>query len=646
MNQILISGSKTKQQRFVISRFLYFICCFLVVGSLSAQVRLVEEEGDSTANVTRKRTLLNDSSESVYGPKTTLFFTEASLRYNREKFYEVDTALHSFHRFDPMGKANFLYQDLGNIGSASQPIFYQTPEVIGRQSGFHVYDLYFKDPSKFKYYDTKSPHTNLNANFGGGGRNMLDVFYTRNINPNWNVAFNFSTIRAAKQLNLTGRDDRMVTQDAYSIQTNYQSEDKRYKALAHFSRMNHVVNESGGIIPPALDSTSELFEYRDAKVFLQEAVAQDLRQSYHLYHQYELRKGLEVYHVMNKLNHFVRYSDQLEGIDSLYYPRYIFSTDSTRESFRFSEFSNEVGFKGLLSDVVYYNAFLKSRELSFRNSKIVGFDRISEVSIGGNLRGQIDDKWQFEAFLEYLITDAYQFGGKLIAPWIDISYTKSLVRPNFVQLRMRANHGDWTNNFSNIGSDVLGGVLKVDTKNVKFRPGLELARVNNHIFFDQSQVPAQANGEAFILQPKFDLSISWGKLRWLTSARYTSLSGAAADVFRVPELFANSQLYIDTPLFDEKLFIQVGLDVRWMSDYFADAYSAGLQQFHLQDDFLVYNYPVADVFLNLRLNRTRVFFKFSHLNAGLMEQEGYFTTPYYTGVPRVLDVGINWSFFD
>jgi hypothetical protein len=66
----------------------------------------------------------------------------------------------------------------------------------------------------------------------------------------------------------------------------------------------------------------------------------------------------------------------------------------------------------------------------------------------------------------------------------------------------------------------------------------------------------------------------------------------------------------------------------------------------LQNGFEVYAYPVADLFLDFRINRTRVLVKYNHFNSGLMQQEGYFVTPDYTGYRSFLDLGITWYLFD
>ena len=160
------------------------------------------------------RTLLDDSTKQVYGPKTTLYFYEQAIKRNSLVLYELDTLLNNFHSYDPVAKSGWKYQDLGNIGSAAKPVYFGLPEQIGLSSGFDAYDLYFKDPSQRKFYDTKSSFTEMAAFFGGGHRNLLDLSFARNVNPRWNIGFDFSTQRVRKTLNPSKREDNMVVQNA------------------------------------------------------------------------------------------------------------------------------------------------------------------------------------------------------------------------------------------------------------------------------------------------------------------------------------------------------------------------------------------------------------------------------------------------
>jgi hypothetical protein len=603
-----------------------------------------EQSGD-------RKKLIDDSTKMVFGPKTTLYFLEKDIKKNLTKKFEVDTVLTNFHNYEPVARSGWMYQDLGNIGSAAKPILYHVPQMIGTSSGFHVYDLYHHSADSMRYYDSKSPYTQMNAFFGGGNRNMLDLAFARNINPRWNVGFNFHTIRARKTLNPNARDDNLTENTSYSFHTNYKSEDGKYLLLANLSRMRHLVNEQGGIISPDIDTTSLFFAYEDAKVWLRNSRATDLRVDYHLYHEYELIKGWQVYHVFDKRKQDVLFRSNLNSSDSLFFNRFnperFISNDSTYNRNHFSEWRNEVGFKGDIGPL-YYNAFAK-----FRTGRMHVYDSIrsrnnfNEVFLGGALRGDISEKWRFEAEGEYLLPGAFRIQGLFVSPFLEASYTKSLYKPTSIQQFYSGNHHRWNNSFSNIGVDQIKGVLKADFPSWNFRPNITLNRVNNYVFFNEQQQATQSEGEAFMVIPGLTYSFHIKKkFFWESELYYTIITGDGKDNFRIPQIFANSRIYFDSPLFEENLFIQIGLEGRFRSDNFAEAYNPALQQFHLQNDFNVFAYPVLDFFMNLRINRTRVLVRMNHININMMNEPGYFVTPNFTGLRRTLDLGISWPLFD
>src|SRR5690606_14073409 len=186
--------------------------------------------------------------------------------------------------------------------------------------------------------------------------------------------------------------------------------------------------------------------------------------------------------------------------------------------------------------------------------------------------------------------------------------------------------------------------IKADFRGFSLRPSLKASRSNNYIFYNEEALPEQASGQAFIVIPGITTHFSISnKFHWQSEVLYSVVTGDASEYFRVPDIFVNSRIFFDGPLFNENIFVQIGLEGRYRSDYYADAYMPATQQFHLQDGFNIYAYPVVDAFLNFRIKRTRVLFRYNHLNINLLDQPGYFVTPGYTGLNNVLDLGINWS---
>lgn len=602
-----------------------------------------DEETDELS----RRTLLDDSTRQVYGPKTSLIFFEKDLKRNRLQLFEQDTSLTNFHNYDVVAKSGWKYQDLGNIGSAAKAVFYEAPDLIGTSSGLHAYDIYFKDPAKRRFFDTKSPFTEMSAFFGGGNRNLLDIAFARNVNPRWNVGFEYNTYRVRKTLNPINRDDHMANQNALAFHTNYRSENGRYWILAAFSRMMHRVDEIGGIIPPEVDSTSIYFTYEDAKVWLQNSNARDLRQDYHIYHEYKLGNGLQLYHVFDRKNQNVAFFSNLNSADSLFYPKArLINPDTLAMRQDFAEWRNELGVKGSYKGF-YYNAFARFRNARMINSVVATRINFNEVYIGGELIGKISEKWSVSADGEYLIPGNYRIHGLFVSPWIDLEYTKSLYKPTAIQQQFSGNLFEWNTDFSDTGMDQIKGTAKIDLGEIRLRPTLTFNRVNNYVYFDTDFLPKQTSSSVVMLMPSLRAQVPVGrKFKWDTEVIFTYLTGAERDAFRIPQVFGNTRFYFDGPVFEGNAFVQLGIDVRYRSSYFAEAYMPAYQQFNLQNRFEVYAYPVADLFLDVRINRTRVLFKYNHLNAGLLNREGYFVTPDYTGYRSFLDLGITWYLFD
>ena len=179
-----------------------------------------------------------------------------------------------------------------------------------------------------------------------------------------------------------------------------------------------------------------------------------------------------------------------------------------------------------------------------------------------------------------------------------------------------------------------------------FEPNLTLQNVTDQIYFNEDRRPEQANGAFQVLSLGLNMKVNFLKKMWFEpSVVYTSVSGDERDIMQIPELFTNGRLYYDNHLFDDKLQIQIGVDLHYKSSYFAYDYDPITQQFFLQNDFEVEGYLLADLFADLRIGRWNFFFKLVNVGDQILD-DGYFITPYYRGQQRTFDFGISWVFFD
>ena len=180
--------------------FLFFL------SGLNTSVWAQDDENEQDGKK-KRASILDDTTKQIYGPKSTRYYTERTIFLNRFESSTIDTVIRNFHQFTFINRLNHEYQDLGNIGTAMSPIYYQLPQTIGVSSGFNAYNVYW-DLDTMRYFDTHSPYSNMQVILGGKGRSITRVVYTRNIKPNWNFGFNYVTLNIDKQIQRQGKGDR------------------------------------------------------------------------------------------------------------------------------------------------------------------------------------------------------------------------------------------------------------------------------------------------------------------------------------------------------------------------------------------------------------------------------------------------------
>ena len=94
------------------------------------------------------------------------------------------------------------------------------------------------------------------------------------------------------------------------------------------------------------------------------------------------------------------------------------------------------------------------------------------------------------------------------------------------------------------------------------------------------------------------------------------------------------------------LTIQLGVDVRYHTAYYANAYMPALGQYHLQNKLLIGNYPQMNIYANFHLKTMRFFVQYYHWNKGLFGGNNYFAAPGYPINPATFQFGLSWNFWN
>jgi hypothetical protein len=592
--------------------------------------------------------VVDDTTKNVYGPQTTFYTTEENILNNIDGYYSLDTTLADTHNWDPVELNNYYWQYLGTVGTAMQPIFYQAPEVTGRRSGFNVYDNYVKQSDQFRYFDTKSPYTNLRSVIGGNYRAFIGVDFSRNVKPNWNVGFSFRRWTIDKQLGpLSSRGDLNVLTHSYDVYTDYFTPNKKYRVLFNFARTFHKVDETGGIKDTAsVIDYEELFDYEDEDINLRNGQSSELKQHYHIYQHYNLSKLVGFYHQFDwerKLNQFIN-SDADADSEINYLDQYFIRSDSTTDLASYYYIQNTIGLKGEVSKI-FYRLYVKRKDIRYQTKYMRELFAPVENYAGAHIRLAPKENWQLRASAEYQLDGNYKLEAKLIIPFLEASALSMQFDAPFFYQRYLGNHDYWRNDFGTEKVQQLKGKAYFKWKDyIDIRPKATISVVTDHLYFNENAEPAQASGTATMIHPGVELNSKLGYFNINADYVYTTIEGGSANVFRIPEHFFTLGFYYERRLVDN-LVARFGIDTHAQSTYFADDYDAVTQQFYLQNDFEIPAYIFGDVYASFKIGTAKVFLKYRHFNQGL-PADGYFTTPYYTGQQAVFDIGVSWSFFN
>ncbi len=595
--------------------------------------------------------IVDDTTELVYGPETTLIIKEIDIKNNFPQTRHPDTTMYGLERFTWTDKLRDYYQDLGNSGTAMYPVFPQVRDVIGRTSGYHSFDVYMVEPEEISYYDTKSPFMDLKVVFGGGNRATADFNYSRNVNENWNVGFDIYRITSDKQIGYAGIGDRNVVGTTFDIYSYCKHPKLPYTALVNLVNMSHNVEETGGILIESDAPAEEFFQYQDSEIRLEEARSYDKRIQGHLYHQYELANQLQVYHQLDISRKRFGFSDFNDGgsLFTDFYKQFLIDPDSTYENTIFRETMNEAGIKGDLANI-FYRLYVKNRILDIEYHYFDPTSGVVENYLGGYARFDWKEKFNVEAMAEFLQTGEYKLEGRINSDLIFGSYKSVLARPSFLVEDYFANNHEWHNEFRSTFTNEIKGGLRLKTKNLLIRPSGRILTLNNFIYYDQEINPAQAGAAVlYSLGGDFNLSLYTDferreGLHLENEVFYSELSGGDANKIRVPRLFYNGRAYWTGFVFSNTMGLEVGVNMHAKTAYQALTYAPEIQQFYLQDNFTIDAFLAIDAFLTIRVDKLRAFIKFTHVNQPA--DGGYFTTPLYPGEQRMIGLGGRWLFFD
>ena len=640
--------------------------------------------------------------KNLFDYNTLLFTTPNAVKYNFlrwEKITKLDIKYFDLYTY----KQKHLYkiQDLGNEGTPTKFLYPNLIPYAGRTSGYDVFNVYKIDPLKRRFYDTHGPLVDGNVVFGNYGTFLFQLLVAQSINKNWHVSFSLDSLLSDKEYIHTEKHDWQVITYPLSLNLHYKNDDETYLAFFSFYRKKHRVHETGGI---SLNfETSEGKSERNYAHWLDNAsnniysgdrvFSKNFVQEYFFYHQYEVSKKFQLFNELKwaeEINSF-----KIGSLPDIKEDSQKAFPEKTKKSLRylsgkkidnvdflepFVDKNNfltryaELGFKGDLSKFFYevhYKLNFLNHFFVYKKTKLSTLtdheEKWFEHFVGGTLRYDLSNRDFLQVQGDFIFDkdndkgQCFSFQGGYEGRFGQVKYVAVRHLPDLVSQFYKNNalYSDFLRNWDNKKNfDIqldqqIFAEANLDFSFVTFRPNCSFLLQQNPIVYKKKSDDAVISSTCFPEQEKESLkSLFVGGLFGVELWEFHWDVDVVKSFWKeknknVPDWKFTTRIYYLHEFYESRGDFTCGVEFNWNSAYYGDAYDPIVQKFYQQDFFEMYSYPLLGAYMNLRIDKFRIFAKVINILQYLnKEKTNYYASPFYPGQKRIFDFGVAWSIFN
>lgn len=585
---------------------------------------------------------------------------------------KLDT-LHDYsHIYHPVFKNAITATYTGNYGNPGM-----TNDFFQREHQTNYFFLqsrqdYLLTPAKVKYFNTTTPYTRFDfsqsENKSRNNETRFDVVHSQNVTPFWNWTFRTNQEKSDGQYNAQDAKNNFV-----ALNTSYNRD--QWKIHGGFISNSIKNSENGGLIADSIMDGGQKPEYW--AVNLSETKSKFNSINYYTTAEYRLGKydwnevdSVEVFRpilgIMYNFEHD-RYTQEFldeEDTTNNFFENTYYGPDYTLDEIKYNRISNLFQLKQ------YENP---NRKYTFGKRAFLGYDlyrgstpgvqvdtvhrrfdiKYSNLYVGGGIFREMGSFWLWnfdgkinlagrnagELELNGMITKPFKFWGDSTA---SMTFTGSFENrvPDYFQETFRSNHFQWDNDFDAEQRITLGAKFRVPQR--KLELAANYAAINNFLYNNTEAIPDQTANEMLVMSVYADKDFNYRRFHFRTRILWQKVSEER--YLHLPEWSAFVNTYYQFTI-SKVMFTQIGADVRYNTKYYADAYAPSTGLFYLQNEQEYGDYPYIDVYANLRLKRTRVFFKWMNIGTNFLDGR-YMTTPNYPMPRATFRLGVSWAWYD
>ncbi len=608
----------------------------------------------------------------------------------------MDTLMLNFYQTDLPATYSVANGFTGALGGAmySKIFFDRQPmrEFIFEQPYLH----WIPTPSTFNFYNTRIPFTHVSYLTGGTkatAPDHLNIVFSGNANKRLAIGAAFDLIFAR------GYYDNQNTKDlSYQINGSYIGE--KYELQVFLNTYNFVNKENGGIqnddyiLKPEETGGKNGVDPQTIPVNLTDAHNRTRGKNYFATQRYNLgfyreKEKTNPQDTLSQGEEFVPVSSIIHTIEyQANRRRFIATNPSTspgeKPFWQYNYFDDEN-----TNDTTSYWSIKNTVGLSLRE----GFNRYAKAGLTGYLTYEarqfktmgdttlvFDDEGNRvptpqQKYRENLLWVGAQLSkqqGKILTYTVDgkiglsgpatgaidvegtintrIPIKKDTIQvraygffkntePAFYYRHYSSNHFYWNNDFGKERRFRVGGEFSVPRWRTSVNVGVE--NLQNYVYMNQNAVPQQESDIIQVFSAELNQNFKFGIFNLDNKLVYQKSSKPS--IISLPDFSLQSNMYL---LFRiaRVLHVQFGVDCQYFTSYYSDAYQPATLSFYNQREIKVGNYPLMNLYANMKLKQTRFFVMLSHVNQGLFGGNDYFILPHYPLNPRSFQMGLSIDF--
>ncbi len=650
---------------------IFVLFCFLTSYLTFAQI--IPRSGRGVdSNQFRQDTAAFPQEKKIKLLGTTTYKDYKVISFKYDTTY-VDTTLSQmkYHKLNYLRKDDFELLPFHNQGQTFNRLGYTFdlvnlyPEFGARAKHYNYYGM-----RDINYYRVATPTTELMYRSGLEQGQVLDALFTANTSKRLNFSIAYKGLRSLGKYRTT-----LSSHGNMRLTTNYQTANNAYHLRAHIVAQDLTNDENGGLTEESLinfinddsnfsDRARLTTNFNDAENLLR-GNRYFLEQDYKIWQKKDSLDQTKSYLKIGALLNYERkhYDYRQTNAFSGFGDSFNSTINDTSENTAFLS----QAFIALKAPVVLgelkFRAEYYDFEHGFNNIVILNNETIpnqlkgNTVAIGGSWKTRLK-RFNIEADASTIVTG--DLTGNAISAQASyqqdslFTFRAKIINnnraPNFNFLLNQSNYlaYNWQNNFRN---EITRSILFDFKSDRLLHASAQITQLDNYTYFSDTTavntqpLPMQATETVNYLKIKVGKDLRIGKIGFDNTLMYQKVTDGSS-IFRVPEFVTRSSLYFADKLFKgDPLYIETGVTLKYFTKFYANAYNPVLSEFHLQNQQEIGGYPVLDFFLNAQIQRTRLYFKLEHFNAGLGSTNDHFSAPLHPYRDFVFRFGLVWNFF-